>query len=128
MCCIFEFSIYGDPIKDELQISKLKLAFSPHGQWFTSLSQDVLVAGTRVQDEAAFEESTAFNKTSFRGVSFNLTQKMQEQIYNDAKIGEFSSSFIRSEEESITPEMLNLFTQKGFNVEELNEEEIIISW
>ena len=79
---IFEFSIYGDPIKDELQISKLKLAFSPHGQWFTSLSQDVLVAGTRVQDEAAFEESTAFNKTSFRGVSFNLTQKMQEQIYD----------------------------------------------
>ena len=59
---IFEFSIYDDPIKDELQISKLKLAFSPHGQWFTSLSQDVLVAGTRVQDEAAFEESTAFNK------------------------------------------------------------------
>ena len=79
---IFEFSIYDDPIKDELQISKLKLAFSPHGQWFTSLSQDVLVAGTRVQDEAAFEESTAFNKTSFRGVSFNLTQKMQEQIYD----------------------------------------------
>lgn len=55
-------------------------------------------------------------------------RKMQEQMYNDAKIGEYSSSFIRSEEESITPEMLNLFIAKGFNVEELNEEEIIISW
>ena len=55
-------------------------------------------------------------------------RKMQEQMYNDAKTGEYSSSFIRSEEESITPEMLNLFIAKGFNVDELNDEEIIISW
>ena len=79
---IFEFSINGDPFKDELQFSKLKIAFSKHGQWFSSLSQDVFIAGTRILDEAAFVAVPALEQSrfAFTGVSFGLDQKIQAYI------------------------------------------------
>jgi len=102
---IFEFSIYGDPFKDELSISKLKIAFSPHGQWFSSISQDVLMVGTRVTNQTNISSIPVLEKNHlFSGVAFNSDYTMQEKInffdfnlnqYSYMKTRKFSSMFDR---------------------------------
>lgn len=78
---IFTFSLAGDVFKGEVNISNLKLAFSPNGQWFTSMSQDVFVAGTRLDpDRNGAEVSRLVASNDLGGVSFNLDGKMVDDL------------------------------------------------
>ena len=91
---IFEFSIEGNPLKDEISFSKLQIAFSEHGQWFTSLSQDVLMAGTRVVDQTSYNPLTGFSKArAFSGIAFNLDQSMQEQ-FNTFDVASYKDTYM----------------------------------
>ena len=78
---IFSFSLAGDVFKGEVDIRNLKLAFSPNGQWFTSMSQDVLVAGTRLDaDRQDAEVSSLVASKYLGGVSFGLDGKMLDDL------------------------------------------------